>query len=584
MLKQAFSRSLLRPKPRHSSPRLLPRWRWAGSLPLNSISVTPRRTLHLTMSVNAPATAGNTVVRAREPDDLFRYTSGRWLIDEESQLAQRYVKFNIDNLCRLAASLFSEETKCVRVDKIEGNYNKALLLTMNDGNEVIAKIPCPNAGPPWYTTASEVATLKFLQSCMTIRVPKVLAWSADSENAVGAEYIIMEKIPGVALSERWETMNTMQHYKIIERIVEMEKELGSLEFPAYGSLYLRDSVSDRFRCYPLPPALDPDGLFCIGPALKRGLEREGSNMSLDMGPWTSLTDFALSIPRRELNFVANSPAEIQRDLNLFSENQSVDEYRALLEKASSILPAVSRHPRVAEVSGPVLWHTDLHLGNIFVSSDDPTIIEGIIDWQSSRLYPLFIQARFPDFLRPPKDYTPGTQVPTLPENFDELSPEQQEEAKTNQELATRSKYYEMLTLGNNRHVYHAMELDRRLWEPFTCCQLFFNGSMVPLRSSLIRISEDWAGLGLAGDCPFAFTKEELEKHKEQMPEYEDRVILWDVAKSQLCTDDAGWVPVERWEITSKRNKELFDMFVESLGQEGVSPEVATKKWPFPPGV
>lgn len=99
-------------------------------------------------------------------DDLFRYTLGRWLIDEKTQQQQRYVKFDLDSLCRLAAAHFSDATKCVRVVKLEGNFNKALLLTMDDGNEVIAKIPCPNAGLPSLTTASEVATLKFRMSCV----------------------------------------------------------------------------------------------------------------------------------------------------------------------------------------------------------------------------------------------------------------------------------------------------------------------------------------------------------------------------------------------------------------------------------
>jgi len=44
---------------------------------------------------------------------------------------------------------------------MEGSFNKALLLTMSDGREVIAKLPCPNAGPPHYAIASEVATLEF---------------------------------------------------------------------------------------------------------------------------------------------------------------------------------------------------------------------------------------------------------------------------------------------------------------------------------------------------------------------------------------------------------------------------------------
>jgi len=83
------------------------------------------------------------------------------LINEKQQLAQRYVKFDVDKLCQRAASLFGPSTVCSRIDKIEGSFNKALLLTMEDGREVVAKIPCPNAGPPYYTTASEVATLEF---------------------------------------------------------------------------------------------------------------------------------------------------------------------------------------------------------------------------------------------------------------------------------------------------------------------------------------------------------------------------------------------------------------------------------------
>jgi len=40
----------------------------------------------------------------------------------------------------------------------EGQYNKAFLMTMDNGAEVLARIPNPNAGPAFYTTASEVAT------------------------------------------------------------------------------------------------------------------------------------------------------------------------------------------------------------------------------------------------------------------------------------------------------------------------------------------------------------------------------------------------------------------------------------------
>lgn len=45
---------------------------------------------------------------------------------------------------------------------VEGQFNKAFLLTMNNGFEIIARLPNPNAGPAFYTTASEVATRHFV--------------------------------------------------------------------------------------------------------------------------------------------------------------------------------------------------------------------------------------------------------------------------------------------------------------------------------------------------------------------------------------------------------------------------------------
>ncbi|KAJ5542923.1 hypothetical protein N7535_005345 [Penicillium sp. DV-2018c] len=508
---------------------------------------------------------------AGKSEDLFRYTSGRWLVDEKAQQQLRYVEFDLDSLCRLAAAHFSDTTKCVRVVKLEGSFNKALLLTMDDGNEVIAKVPCPNAGPPSLTTASEVATLKFLRSRTSIRVPKVFAWSSDAANSVGAEFIIMEKIRGVALSETWEAMNTLERYKIIDQVVQIEKELGNISFPAYGSLFLRDSLPATYRQYPLPPELDPEGLFCIGPSCKRTWWHGNfvdmfRSVSKDMGPWARFSEYALSIVQRELAHIARSGAEVQRQLHDFDESQSIDEYESLLERVNMVLPILSHDPRVTGVSDPVVRHTDLHLGNIFVSPNEPSFIEGIIDWQSSQISPLFIQARFPEFLTPPKDYTFGPDLPSLPDGFDDLSPEQKEQAIIERELASRSKYYEMSSLAHNQHIYSAMK---------------FDSSLVPLRHCLIRLSQDWSLLGLPGSCPFLISETELQKHDEQKSQYEDRLYLRDIVKDQLFTDDAGWVPNDRWEATEKANRELYNMYIETMSGE-LTPQAAAKNWPFPP--
>ena len=93
---------------------------------------------------------------------LFRYTSGRWLWDEEQQLLDRYKVFNVEELQRVAAASV-EAHACLDIQKHgEGGYNKVFRLTMDNGMVVIARIPNPNARPAGYMTASEVATMDFV--------------------------------------------------------------------------------------------------------------------------------------------------------------------------------------------------------------------------------------------------------------------------------------------------------------------------------------------------------------------------------------------------------------------------------------
>lgn len=92
-------------------------------------------------------------------DHLFRYTNGRFLVNEEYELTKRYSPFDVGALCQLVSSII--KSPIVKIDKREGGYNKALLMTGENGHTVIAKIPCPNIVPHEYGTASEVAVLKF---------------------------------------------------------------------------------------------------------------------------------------------------------------------------------------------------------------------------------------------------------------------------------------------------------------------------------------------------------------------------------------------------------------------------------------
>jgi len=70
----------------------------------------------------------------------------------------------MNELARAAADAVGASL-CLSVKKYpDGMFNKAFLMIMDDGQEVVAKVPNPNAGIPHFTTASEVATMDFVRS------------------------------------------------------------------------------------------------------------------------------------------------------------------------------------------------------------------------------------------------------------------------------------------------------------------------------------------------------------------------------------------------------------------------------------
>jgi len=125
-------------------------------------NVTATTTKHIRFKEEEDRTGPKSPAQLEYNDDLFNYTRGRFVMDEGNEMSRRHVEFNVDELARIAAAAVAAE-HCVSIKKFpDGMYNKALLLTMNDGTEAVAKIPNPNAGYPHLTTASEVATMEFV--------------------------------------------------------------------------------------------------------------------------------------------------------------------------------------------------------------------------------------------------------------------------------------------------------------------------------------------------------------------------------------------------------------------------------------
>ena len=82
-------------------------------------------------------------------------------MDEQYQISRRYAAFKVDELCKLVSSLPSIQSLVSSIDKLEGGFNKALMMRMENGKEVVVKIPFPNSVSPQCTTESEAAVLDY---------------------------------------------------------------------------------------------------------------------------------------------------------------------------------------------------------------------------------------------------------------------------------------------------------------------------------------------------------------------------------------------------------------------------------------
>ncbi|KAF2206699.1 hypothetical protein CERZMDRAFT_52602 [Cercospora zeae-maydis SCOH1-5] len=359
--------------------------------------------------------------------EFFNFTRGRFVTNEQHELSQRHRTFNVTELARHAAHAVQAD-RCLRIKKYpDGMYNRVLLLSMDNGKEVVAKIPNPNSGQPHFTTASEVATMEFAREVLRTPVPEVYAWSSRAqETLVGSEFILMEKINGMELENFFPGMKIQDRLEVVKAIATYQKSWASVSFMQFGSLYFPADVGESARL-PLN-YLDHEGRqvndprFVVGPSTGREMFDDGrANIKFDRGPWKSLEDYHAAIGKREMACVQHisqlppSPVSLHGPgLYQPTREKKVKALQTYLKLFKYLLPT-DRCLRSANI-----WHGDLHAGNIFVNPANPTQIVGLIDWQSTELSPLYFQARQPHFIDHEGPATHGLERPSLPPDFAQL--------------------------------------------------------------------------------------------------------------------------------------------------------------------
>lgn len=139
-----------------------------------------------------------------------------------------------------------------------------------------------------------------------------------------------------------------------------------------------------------------------------------------------MEDYLEAVGRREMACVKDLPRLPSSPITLCGPGT----YQPTRDKKLRALEyylRICKHlaPSDPTVRKPSAWHGDLHSENIFVDPADPTKVTCIIDWQSTEVAPLFVQARQPYFLDHDGPQATGLNRPSLPPTFSEMSPDEQ---------------------------------------------------------------------------------------------------------------------------------------------------------------
>ncbi|KAF2995261.1 hypothetical protein E8E13_003826 [Curvularia kusanoi] len=300
---------------------------------------------------------------------------------------------------------------------------------MDDGRELIAKIPNPNAGRAHYTTASEVATMDYVRNVLNIPAPRVYGWSSSTDNPVGAEYILMERTKRIDLDKVWSEMSWDDRFEIVNTLAGYEKTFVSAKVPMIGSLYYAKDVPDPSAAQFLDSSRSTDNgkAFVVGPTTHRTFfDHKRDLVEVHRGPWPTIEEYLHSRAARELACI-NKFSTYPGQQGLFGGPGQYCPAKELKVEVLQDYQKIAKHivPKNSALRKPTLWHGDLHVENIFVDPSNPTKISNIIDWQAVNASPLFLQARHPSLIEFDGPTPQGFGPIELPEDFDQMSEEAQ---------------------------------------------------------------------------------------------------------------------------------------------------------------
>jgi hypothetical protein len=241
-----------------------------------------------------------------------------------------------------------------------------------------------------------------------------------------------------------------------------------------------------------------------------------------------------------------------RELHQF-QKRSPAQHQLLLSdylKLAPYLEVPPDHP----LSRPTLRHPDFSPNNILVNASSDVV--GIIDWQHAVVLPLCLCAGIPKHFQnwgDPLSETLAKPEVKLPENFDQLSQEEQAMVQATMRKRIVHFYYAALTMTRLPDHFDAFRDENSMLRAklFHYAGAPWEGDSVSLKYALIQTYRNWP-MYLDGESkhtqsaeiPVRYSEEEIEQCLDDYKQEQDKLQELAEMRDIIDTDALGWVPNE----------------------------------------
>jgi hypothetical protein len=222
----------------------------------------------------------------------------------------------------------------------------------------------------------------------------------------------------------------------------------------------------------------------------------------------------------------------------------------------------------------------LSLSNILLAPGTSKIIS-IIDWQGATILPRFMQAGYPAFCHHDPSQPQSLEIPSLPDDFDKMSIDEQRQIKAIFRLEEANLYYTAATGVHNEEHMNVLKIPHLGMQQYLLRQTGYpwDADVINLRAALVGITTPsvWSKISSAA-CPVVFSEEEREAAIAESQEWNESEQLLSRVREHLNIDLEGGTEPDNFERAVEGNRQLRIEMVKQA--EAGQQEICWRNWPY----